>query len=212
MDPGMDARVQTAAPVDGQVAAQWAAALIQHRQTVLPKRLAEPGPTDAQLHLIFSAAAAAPDHGELVPWRFVLIPVHMRSGLADVFAASLLERDPAASGEQLGQAREKAFRSPALMLAVVRTCCASSEIPAAERLIAAGCAIQNMLLMATAMGFGSALTSGKAMGSAALAELFGLREDEQAVCFISIGTATKRKPTRERPQVSGFVSVLGAAA
>lgn len=204
----MDARVLTAGPAEAQTTAQWAAALIEHRQTVLPKRLVEPGPDDSQLELIFRAAAAAPDHGELVPWRFVIVPMQARARLADVFAASLLERDPAATAEQVDQAREKAFRAPLLMLAVVRTGSANGEVPACERLISAGCATQNMLLMATAMGFGSALTSGKAMGSPALAKLFGLQAQEQAVCFVSLGTAARRKPARRRPESSSFFSVL----
>ena len=44
---------------DGAVAAM-ATALMQSRQTILPKRLLAPGPDAAQLHAIVSAAAAAP--------------------------------------------------------------------------------------------------------------------------------------------------------
>lgn len=204
----MDARVLTAGPADAAINGEWAAALIQHRQTVLPKRLVEPGPDVSQLELIFRAAAAAPDHGELLPWRFVLIPKDARARLADVFAASLLERDATATAMQVDQAREKAYRAPVLMLAAVRTESVNGEVPACERLISAGCAIQNMLLMATAMGFGSALTSGKAMRSPALADLFGLQPQEQAVCFLSLGTPAKRKPMRARPETSRYVSVL----
>jgi nitroreductase len=194
---------------DPAASAQWAAALIQHRQTVLPKRLAEPGPDDAQLEQIFRAAAAAPDHGERLPWRFVLIPATARERLAEVFAASLLERDAEATAEQVAQAREKAFRSPTLMLAVVNAGPAGDDIPFVERLVSAGCAVQNMLLMATALGFASALTSGKAMESKGLRELFGLRPSEHAVTFISIGTAGKRKAVRQRPEPARFVSTLG---
>ena len=206
----MDARVQTAAPVDTAACGQWTAALIGRRQTVLPKRLVEPGPDDSQLDLIFRAAGAAPDHGELLPWRFVVIPAAARIRLSQVFAASLLERDPHATAEQLAQAREKAFRAPLLMLAVVRTGPADGEIPACERLLSAGCAIQNMLLVATALGFASALTSGKALPSLALEELFSMQAGEQAVCFVSLGTATKRKPARLRPEPGRYISFLAA--
>lgn len=207
MAPGSDARVPTAF-VSEPGSAQWAATLIQHRQTILPKRLGEPGPDAAQLELIFGAAAAAPDHGELVPWRFIVIPAEARASLADVFAASLQERDRAATPEQVEQAREKAFRAPLLMLAVVDVGPPGDEIPAAERYVSAGCAIQNMLLMATSLGFGSSLTSGKALGSQGLRELFSLREAEQAVCFLSIGTAASRKPRRQRPEPSRYISFL----
>ena len=187
---------------------QWAAALFQHRQTILPKRLAEPGPDAGQLEQIFRAAASAPDHRERLPWRFVVIPTPARARLAEVFAASLLQRDAEATAEQVAQAREKAFRAPLLLLAVVDTGPPGDQIPAGERFISAGCAIQNMLLMATAMGFGSALTSGKAMESQGLRALFSLGPTEHAACFVSMGTAAARKPPRQRPETSRFVSTL----
>jgi len=208
MDHGIDALPPSSAPIEPGASAQWAWALIQHRQTILPKRLTDPGPDASQLELIFRAASAAPDHGELVPWRFVVIPMAARARLAQVFADSLLERDPTATPEQLTQARAKAFRGPVLMLAVVRMGSPGDEIPAGERLLSAGCAIQNMLLMATAMGFASALTSGKALQSPGMRSLFTLTPDEQAVCFVSLGTAMRSKSHRQRPEPSRFVSFL----
>ncbi|OYZ42399.1 MAG: nitroreductase, partial [Acidovorax sp. 16-64-162] len=96
---------------DGAVAAM-ATALMQSRQTILPKRLGAPGPGASELATIVNAAAHAPDHGQLLPWRFVLVPEAARPPLAEVFAQALLERDPGATPEQCGQAREKAFRAP----------------------------------------------------------------------------------------------------
>jgi nitroreductase len=207
MAAGSDVRVQ--APCVGEPgSAQWAATLINHRQTILPKRLIEPGPDVSQLELIFGAAAAAPDHGELVPWRFVVIPRAERVLLADVFANALQERDPSATAAQLGQAREKAHRAPVLMLAAVDMGLPGCEVPRSERLVSAGCAIQNMLLVATALGFGSALTGGKALNSPGLRTLFSLRDCEEAVCFVSIGTAVARKPPRQRPEASRYISFL----
>jgi nitroreductase len=192
-----------------ELAAQWACALIDGRQTILPKRLADPGPDAQQLEQILGAAAAAPDHGERRPWRFVIIPRQARSRLAQVFGGALLERDAGATGEQLEQAREKAHRAPLLLLAIARLAGDDGEdVPEHERLISAGCAIQNMLLVATALGFGSALTSGKAMQSVALRNLFALDLHERALCFISIGTPTARKSRPKRPDPVDYVSVL----
>jgi nitroreductase len=202
----MDACLSTAAPAE-QPLADWAGALIHARCTVLPKRLLAPGPDRAQLDAILGAAAAAPDHGELVPWRFVLVPERARPALADVFEQSLRERDPAASVPECGRAREKAFRAPVLLLAIADLG-GPPEIPPAERLVSAGCALQNMLLMATAQGFGSALTSGKALQSPGLRRLFSLTPGEQALCFLSIGTAASRRPPRARPAVARYVSEL----
>jgi nitroreductase len=195
-------------PVDSALAGEWADALIHGRRTVLPKRLAAPGPDATQLQRILGAAAAAPDHGELISWRFVIIPEDARSSLADVFAASLRERDGQATEEQLTQARDKAFRSPLLLLAVASMGEPADDIPPVERLLSAGCAIQNILLMATALGFGSALTSGKALGSPALRALFALAPEEQALCFVSIGTIAGARRARTRPGVERYVSEL----
>jgi nitroreductase len=207
---GKDARPQAAGPTDPAVSAQWAWALIQHRQTILPKKLTEPGPDQEQLDLILGAAAAAPDHRELVPWRFAVIPAAARPRLAEVFGNALRERDPAATPQQIEEAREKAFRSPVLMLVVVRTGSPTEEIPAGERLLSAGCAVQNMLLMATAMGYASALTSGKALQCAGMRALFSMGPDEQAVCFLSLGTAIRSKSSRQRPEPASYVSTLPA--
>jgi nitroreductase len=67
-----------------------------------------------------------------------------------------------------------------------------------------------MLLMATALGYGSALTSGKALKSAGLRALFGLAQGEHALCFVSIGTVQSRKNARLRPAPADFVSSFSA--
>lgn len=185
-----------------------AAALIQSRQTILPKRLAEPGPDRDELGMILQAAAAAPDHGQLLPWRFVKVPEAARGRLAEVFAAALIGRDAAATPEQLAQAREKAHRSPLLLLLIVDGLRGDPDIDLPERIVSAGCAVQNMLLMATALGYGSALTSGKALKSAGLRTLFGLAPGEHALCFISVGTVRSAKAGRLRPLPDDFASTL----
>jgi nitroreductase len=199
-----------AAFASGQECAAFAAALMQARQTILPKRLGEPGPTSAQLAHIVAGAAHAPDHGQLLPWRLVQVPAAARPALAEAFAQALQERDALATPEQLAQAREKAFRSPVLLLVVVDLLCGDPEIEAAERMVSAGCAVQNLLLMATALGFGSALTSGKALSSAPLRTLFGLASSQQALCFVNIGTVVAPKRARFRPSPDAYFSVLQA--
>jgi nitroreductase len=186
-----------------------ASELIQARQTVLPKRLMAPAPDAQQQQAILNAAAAAPDHGQLLPWRFIEVPAAQRDTLAEVFARALRERDGSATEEQLEQAREKAHRSPWLLLLVVDAAGGDAEVDVLERTLSAGCAVQNAMLMATALGFGSALTSGKALKSGALRTRFDLHAGEQAICFLSIGTVQSRRKPRARPAVAQFHHTLG---
>lgn len=189
-----------------------AQALIASRQNVSPRRLVEPGPTPAQLDALFRLAAAAPDHGQLNPWRFIVVPVAQRHRLAEVFVQALLDRHPAATAEQIESAREKAHRAPLLMLAVARLGPREPDTPTLERMVAMGAAIQNLLLGAHALGYGTGLTSGQAMASPRLRTLCALAEGEQAVCCINIGTVSRRKaPTHLRPLPAQFVSELPAA-
>lgn len=201
-----------ALPALPQGSSSWAGlatALLQARQTILPRRLGAPGPDAAELAQIVGAAAHAPDHGQLLPWRLVQVPLAARGPLADTFAAALLARDTAATPAQVAQAREKAHRSPVLLLMVVDALRGDPGVDLNERMVSAGCAVQNMLLVATALGFGSALTSGKALKDAGLRALFGLTEGEHAVCFVNLGTVLSRKAARLRPDSSAYFSVLG---
>ncbi|GAB1385568.1 nitroreductase family protein [Melaminivora sp.] len=184
------------------------AALLQARRTVLPKRLGLPGPQAAELQAILAAAGQAPDHGQLLPWRFILVPQPLRPALGQAFVQALLERDPQAQPQEQQRAREKAARAPLLLLLVLDSGCGDANIPAAERILSAGCAVQNLLLMATALGYGSALTSGKALTSQALRRLFALGAAESALCFVSIGTVLADKPARLRPQPGDYVRSL----
>jgi nitroreductase len=200
------------APSVPAATAAMAAGLIHARRTVLPKRLVGPGPDADELHSILAAAGAAPDHGQLLPWRFVAVLTEQRATLGDLFAQALLERDPDAATEQQAQAREKAFRAPTLLLLIVDAACGDPDIDFAERMISAGCAVQNMLLMATAMGLGSSLTSGKALKSAALRSHLQLGADEHAVCFVSLGHVASQRTPRRRPAVADYLSVFGSNA
>lgn len=182
--------------------------LIRSRQNISPRRLVEPGPSSGQVEQIFRAAAAAPDHGLLTPWRFVIVPVDKRTELGEVFALALIDRDPGATLEQIEAAREKAHRAPFLLLAVARLGPCEPEIPAIERMVSVGAAIQNMLLSAHGLGLGSSLTSGQAMRSKRMRDLFQLKEGEEAVCFVNVGSVSKRKMPRLRPEVTAFVSSL----
>ena len=197
-----------------QAGESWAFAqsLVHSRRNVTPRRLVDPGPDAGQLQDLLALAAAAPDHGQLTPWRFVIVPQTQRHRLAEVFAQALSDRDPDATQEQLASAREKAHRAPLLMVAVACLGRREPDTPSLERMVSMGAAIQNLLLGAHAMGFGAGLTSGKAMASNRLRDLLALLEDEVAVCCVNIGTATRNKPRDGlRPDARAFVSTLGDA-
>ena len=185
-----------------------ALALIHSRQHVSPKRLGDPGPDAAQIDRILAAAGAAPDHGQINPWRLVVIPRERRHLLAEAFADSLVERDSAAAEAQKDEARAKAYRGPFLVMVIARLDPALGKAHPQERLISAGCAVQNMLLAAHAMCFGAGLSSGRGLYAQSMRRLFGLTEHEQPLCFLTVGTVTSSKTGGERPPAATYTSTL----
>lgn len=182
--------------------------LIHSRQHTSPKRLGDPGPAPEQIEKILSAAGAAPDHGLLTPWRLIVIPPERRHLLAETFAEALAERDAEATEVQKQEARSKAFRGPFLALVVVRLDPELGPTHPQERIISAGCAIQNMLLVAHALGFGAGLSSGRALYSQRMKLLFGLNAHEQPLCFMTLGTVLRRKSARLRPVMADYTTTL----
>lgn len=184
------------------------AALLAARRNHTLRRLLAPGPGDADLARIVEAGAHAPDHGLLRPWRFILVPSHRRADLGEVFAQALLARDPACGPDALATARDKAQRAPCLLVAVLKDAPCAAGIARDEKLVSLGCAIQNMLAAAQAMGYHSGLASGAAMDFAGMRRLLQLQEHERAICFIGFGTASAPKPPRPRPDAGDFLSSL----
>lgn len=193
---------------DGADLATLVLALIGSRHSVAPKRLLAPGPDEAQLLQMVNAAACAPDHRALRPWRLMRIADHQRDALADLFEACLRDRvgqnDPPPTATDLARSRDKAYRAPTLLLAVLRASPDDPEVPITERAVTLGAALMNLLLAAHGLGFGAMLTSGRAVRTARFASAMALAADEQAVCFVSIGTAGPA-PRRARATAADFI-------
>jgi nitroreductase len=182
--------------------------LFSARRNVGLRRLQAPGPDDAGLRRILGAAAQAPDHGQLRPWRFILIPADRRADLGEVFAQAVALREPGSEDAARAAAHAKAFHAPCLLVAVSIDDPAAGPVTTQEKLVSLGCAIQNMLLAAHVLGLASGLASGGALDTPAMRRLLRLAAPERAVCFIGFGSGTCAKPRGPRPLPEEFFSVL----
>src|ERR1700742_4336128 len=93
-------------------------ALLQRRSA---KALTAPAPDVGALELIFASAAAAPDHGRLRPFRFIVIEGDGLGRFGDLLASFLRRQHPTTSEEALQRERQKAFRAP-LIVVVAAVC------------------------------------------------------------------------------------------
>jgi nitroreductase len=172
-------------------------------------RLTEPGPRRADLDRILEAAAAAPDHGELRPFRFVVLDGAAKDAFGQVLADAYLARCEAVGASptpgQVDKERTKLGRAP-----VVVVVCAvhrhSDTIPWHEQRDAAVAAAQNALLAATALGYGSMWRTGDTARDARVKAALGLGQHDDLVGFLYLGTPAEgsAKPPR-RPGLDGLV-------
>lgn len=183
--------------------------LLKLRRSVPPQFLAAPGPEGAQLDELLGIAARVPDHGKLVPWRFIVFSGAARDKAAEVVARVFRERNPQASEEQVEFERKRLLHAP-VIVAVVSRAREHVKIPLWEQELSSGAVCMNMLVAAHAMGYaGSWLTNWFGFDRAVLAA-FGLGDDERIAGFVHIGTPTAPITDRDRPVMADIVSHYGA--
>lgn len=178
---------------------------LDQRRSVPSKQLGEPGPDPATLHRMLTAAARVPDHGKLVPFRFLHIHGAARQRLGDALAALTLARDPAAPAAAVEKDRQRFSHAPDIITVIARLT-PGHKVPEQEQLLTAGSVCFALLQAAQALGFGAQWLTAWMAYDADVAKLLGLQDNERIVGFIHIGTAKLEAPERERPDVDALLS------
>lgn len=174
------------------------------RRSVPAKQLGEPGPDPDTLLRMLTSAVRVPDHGKLVPYRFLRITGDARHSLGAFLADRAVQRDPQVSAAQLDKDRQRFSHAP-LIITVIASPQPNPKVPEAEQLMTAGCVCFALLQAAQAFGFGAQwLTAWMAFDPAVHAHL-GLAEGEQIAGFIHIGTPKTEVPERERPDPAALL-------
>ncbi len=163
------------------------------------KTLVAPAPSRAELAPILTAAARTPDHGMLVPWRFIVV----EKGAMERLAALTVE-----AGLRLGKSDEDIAKGRSqfdlghLAVVVVEVQTSSPKIPAIEQSYAAGGACLSLLNAALAAGWGANWLSGWASHDRDFCKAaFDLDDNERIAGIIHIATEGPRPPERPRPDI-----------
>ena len=168
-------------------------------------RLCDPAPDEAQLDLLFRAALRAPDHGQLRPWRFLVIQGAARERLGELFVESLRRSDPDCSEEAMHKAYKMPLRAP-MLVGVIARLQPHPKVPESEQVLAVACAAHGLLLAAHAQGLGAVWRTGAFSYDEHVAEGLMLAANERLLGFIYLGTPEGRLRTPPPLDPHQFVS------
>jgi len=175
--------------------------LLLTRRSVKPLTMAAPGPDDGELEIILRAGARVPDHGKLVPWRFILFKGMARGAFGRVLRDRLAELEPTAGEDRLAMEAGRFERAP-IVIAVVSRVVESLKAPDWEQRLSAGASCQNILIAATALGYASSWLTEWCAYDEGISDALGLAANERIAGFIYLGSPTIPKDERERPDLS----------
>jgi len=178
---------------------------LQQRRSVPPRWLGEPGPSPDEIGALLAVAARVPDHGKLIPWRFILIEGEGRRRLGEILAWAFQSDNPNAAADQIAAERERFTPAP-LVVAVVSRVTPHVKIPDWEQVLSAGAVCMNLLNGATALGYGASWLTGWAAFDRRVLDALGLRPGERIAGFIHIGTARETPSDRDRPNLASIVT------
>lgn len=177
--------------------------LLQNRVSV--PRLVDPAPSEDELLEVFKAAARAPDHGKLQPWRFLVIQDDGLESLSEVFLDALAKSSPDVSPSIVEKTKNMPFRAPMLIVAIAK-CQDHPKVPKQEQILACGAATQNILNALFALNYGAVWRTGELAYDNHVKQALGLVGLEEIIGFIYVGTPAQGVPAAPQIDVNSIFS------
>jgi nitroreductase len=174
---------------------------LARRQSLPAKLMTPPVPDDATIAAILRLAVRVPDHGKLTPWRFAVL-----SPVAAARVAGLAEARAGETGADAIKGRGVYDRGLAAVV-VIGHPVASDKVPPVEQVLSAGALCQNILIAATAMGWGANWLSGwPAHDPVFCARAFGTTGEEWVAGVIHLGSLAEVPADRPRPDAGALTT------
>lgn len=173
--------------------------VIQNRRTVKPPQMNGQQVPDQQVWQILALADWAPTHGNTEPWRFRIYTNYKLKSFC--LAHAELYKAHIAPDKYLQEKYEKLLhmgdQASHLIVAIMQRG-NLPKIPALEEIAATSCAVQNLLLGATALGISSYWGSGGMAYHPAMKEMLQLREEDLVLGILYLGYTDKPVPVGKR--------------
>ena len=182
---------------------------LETRRSVPTPQLGEPGPRPDELHRILNIASRVPDHGALVPFRFIVFAGPARQAVGQLLSQAYRKDKAGGDPEKLEKfagIMERVFTYAPLVILVVSSPEIAARIPVREQETVSGAVSMNLLNAIHAHGYGANLVTGWTADSPAAGQVFGLKSHERVVGVVHVGTIIEPPNERPRPDVAKIVS------
>lgn len=173
--------------------------LIKTRRTIFPEQFSTRKVHREQIEKMLESANWAPNHGQTEPWRF---KVYLGDAVAPFLHTCAEFYKESSTPETFAQPKydrflERGNKTSALILVWMKRQ-ESGKIPEVEEVMATACAVQNLMLIATAYGIGSFWSSPKFMYAQHFADCFHLGAEDQCLGIIYLGYPEGEWPSGKR--------------
>jgi len=179
--------------------------LLATRRSAPAVSLAAPGPTAEELDQLLTLASRVPDHGKLVPFRYIVFEGEGRDKAGEIIASTYAKAHPEADAAKLDGERKRLSLAP-LVIAVVSRAAPHQKIPEWEQIMTAGAVCMNLTIAANALGFATVWLSEWYSYDAEVLSQFGLAPAEKIAGFIHVGRPPAPREDRPRPVLADIVA------
>ena len=179
--------------------------LLKTRRSLKPLEMTGPGPSPVELETILTIGARVPDHGKIVPWRFIVFEGEARAKAGEIFARVFRAKNVTATPDQV-ETEKKRFTHAPLVIVVVSKTSKHPKVPPWDQELSAGASAMNIVHAAHALGYVANWLTGWMAFDRDVLNALGLNEDEKIAGFIHIGKSERPTDDRPRPALSDIVT------
>jgi len=154
--------------------------------------LGKPAPNKSQTETLLQAAMSVPDHGNLKPWRFILV---QGQGIQDLSMLVKKKYTTTMSDKDLASFVEEISTTP-MMVFVCSDLTLEHRVSLFDQQLAGAAACEHILLAAHALGFAGIWHTSEADDD--LRQLLCLKKEDEILGVLSIGTPKRTSKAKRK--------------
>lgn len=175
------------------------------RRSVPMRAFADTAIRASDLDTLLTLAARTPDHGGLVPWRFIVLEGDARRRAGEKLDALYAAQRPELDAAKRDMWTLYLLRAPVTVILVSRKD-PTSKVPEWDQVLGAGAAGMSLVVAATALGYATQWLLKWPGRDPDASALLGVGPTERVAGFLHVGRPTERPADRLRPAFAAIVT------